>query len=275
MRRSINALDLVLQTRRSKKRSSGIKTAVIGCNIDPFCGRAGELAVRYELSSYDLITTRDKKSEEYISRVRGAGQGKCFPDIVFAMPKEWLYEKKPEALGICAYRRGGADNLVFYRRLARAADSYIEKCGKRVLLFAFDIESENDLAAAVTIRSLCRHPEMTEIIAHTDNGSSILAGLARCERLIAVRFHSMVMSLLAKIPFMPVCYSEKSVNMLKDLNYDGKIYELDNVTEDALIGFALNGGSAFALPEATAENARSHFELFKKDILCTEGEAAK
>ncbi len=198
------------------------KRAVLSCNISDFPNRFAERVIKKQLSRYDFITVRDKYSYEYIKSELPRIDCEYYPDIVFSLPKEAITDKPCEgALGISAY--GLADKAA-NERLAKIADEFTDKTGNRVLLFALDIGSENDLGAAKMIKGIMKHGDMAEIIKH----DAMLRNIKRCEKLIGIRFHSAVISLMAGVPLIPLTYSNKTERMLTDIGFDGDIFSLND-----------------------------------------------
>ena len=257
LRRMQSLYTFIRREKQRRKLTKGIPTAVIGCNIGPFSSGILERRLLDKLRSYDLVTVREQYSADYLRRNRIACA--CYPDIAFTLPDGWIPEASGEkCLGISAYRREGADNLSLYRAMAYAADAFVRRTGNRVLLFALDLGRENDLSAAYTIRSLSDFPEQLEIIPHDDCGGHVIAGLRRCGCVIAVRLHMTVMALRLEIPFVPVAYSQKTWNLLRDLNYPGEIFSVDSVDEKAL-DEAVRTARVFPVSRDCLAAAQGHF----------------
>lgn len=268
LRRIQSLYTFMRRERQRRKLTRGIPTAVIGCSIGPFSSGIPERRLLDKLRSYNFITVREQYSADYLRQNRIACA--CYPDIAFTLPDGWIPEASGEAcLGISAYRREGMDNLPLYRAMSAAADTFIRRTGNRVLLFALDLGRENDLSAAYTIRSLSDFPEQMEIIPHDDCGGHVIAGLRRCGCLIAVRLHMAVMALRLGIPFVPVAYSQKTWNLLRDLNYPGEIFSVDSIAEKAL-DEAVRTAQTFPVSRDYLEAAQGHF-IKVRELLQSQG----
>lgn len=241
--------------------------SIIGCNIGPFINKFAELLSIVEMKKYSLITVREKYSFEFLKKNVSNIKAYNFPDIVFGLPEEWIPKINNEGcLGISAYRRSNIDNLSFYKKMALVADEYIKENNKRVLIFAFDIENENDLVAAYTIKDLCENKDMVEIICHNDNGDNIIRNMARCEKMITVRFHLAVMAIRMGISFLPVIYSDKTDNMLNDLNYLGDRLYINDFKAEELIN-KLKTIKPFEVDKNIFEQAKMHTRVFEREML--------
>ncbi len=248
-------------------RKNQLPTASICCNIGPFVNGAAKFLIVQKLKRNKLVTVRETFSLEFMKKNCRKVPSYSYPDIIFAMPDEWLPKKSGEGcLGISAYRRAGRNNLSFYKKMAQIADDYIDKTGKKVLLFAFDIENENDTAAAISIKALCRNQNNVELVFHNDDGSNIINNFARCEKIVSVRFHSSILAIKMGIPFVPIIYSGKTRNVLTDLKYHAKQFDMEDFEADD-INRELKNAVIFIPEEKVSENAKNHSIIFDEMML--------
>lgn len=262
LRRLAGVYRFIKNERQRKKILKGMPTAVIGCNIGPFTGKIQESQILKKLRSYDTITVRERFSEQYLN----ANNIPCsyFPDIAFTIPDEWIPRTgHGNCLGISAYRRQGENNMPFFLAMAKTADKFIMRTGEKVLLFAFDLGEENDMAAASTIRTLSEFPNQIEIIAHDDCGENIIKGIKRCSCVVAARFHMIVMALRMGISFVPVAYSNKTRNLLNDINYNGNVYSIESIDEYNIDELILNA-KPFSVSDEYILSAHGHIEKIKE-----------
>lgn len=230
------------------------KRAVISCNISDFPNKLAEKVIRKQLSRYDFITVRDKYSHGYIKSVLPDVQCEYYPDIVFSLPREAIAERECEgALGICAY--GLADSET-NAAMASIADEYIERTEKKTLIFALDTGNENDVKAAETIKNGMKHSARAEIHKY----DAILKNIKRCSKFIGVRFHSIVISLLADVPVIPVSYSPKTTRMLSDIGFNEEIFELDNLNYENLKRKIFSELESFAISDEITSAAAMHIK---------------
>lgn len=249
-----------------RKKIKGLKTAAIGCNIGPYKGLVGKTLVKWKIKSYDLISVRDRPSYEFIKKYAPKTSVNIFPDLVFSMPDEWIPNVKNEGfLGISTYRCSFKSNLQYYKIIAQTADKFIEKTNKKVLLFAFDMEQENDLCAAYTILSLMNYKDSAEIISHIDDGTNILYNLKRCSVALSIRFHMAITAARIGLPFVPVAYSDKTVNALKEFGYNGEIFNIRNITAEKLLS-AIYAAKPLANVFKLKEETRRHSDCLKQLI---------
>lgn len=264
----ISVIYFIKEELERRRMLKGIKTAAVGCNIGPYEGILRKKLITWKLRSYDFISVRDMPSYEFVKNNAMGVQGFYCPDIVFSMPDEWIPNVECEGhLGISAYKNILSSNMHYYRTMAETADKFIEKTGKRVLLFAFDMEHENDLCAAHTILSIMKHADSAEIIAHAGNGDNIVYNLKRCSGVIGTRFHMSIMAIRLGIPLVSIAYSEKTVNALRGIGFTGKIFGIDDIDSEQLLE-ELDGAAAFDESFITRikNEAGGHSECLKKII---------
>lgn len=196
----------------------GIKSAAIGFNLGPFDKRnIGLFLSKWELKYKDLITVRDRMSFNLLTTGRTKLSANLFPDIVFSQSNEKKTSKY--SLGVSVYRSKNPkyDNFLNYESMAKLVDNHIKKSGGKVALFAFDSEDENDLVAAHYIKTMSQYKENIEIIPYLNDSNYFIEKFSECEKIVGIRFHSSVLALGLGIPFFSVYYSNKTVNLMKDL----------------------------------------------------------
>ncbi len=249
-----------------------LPTFAIGCNVGPCAGKTAQVVVDTELKRYQMITVRDSASYRYIKAYWPKKQVMCYPDILFSLPDDAIPEKTGEdCLGITAYRQLDKDNLHYYNTMARVADDYIAATGKKVILFAMDVEGENDLSAAYTILSLIEQREMVEICAHLGNGDNIIRNFARCKTVISARFHGCVLAMRMGIPLIPVIYSAKTTNLLSDIGFNGRYFHIDQVDAQILSPMAIGELPVFLVGARIFEMAKGHFNALREALESIQG----
>lgn len=222
----INRTKELFYLKRAKKR--GCRLGVIGCNVGPFASPIHRQVAVNELSLYDLITVRDKASYDFIKARTKCPDLQLHPDILFGL-KNTLSDnthQSDNSLCISVYKDGG--DGCYNQKMAALADSYIEKTGDRVKLLIFEATEKSDVISAGKIYSLAKHKDKIDIITHR-TGKEIINAVCACRCIVCTRFHSIVMAILAEKSLVPIVYSNKSQNLLKDLNYDGVIYSFDDM----------------------------------------------
>lgn len=213
-----------------------IKSALIGCNLGPFDKHnIGFQLAKLELKYKDLVTVRDSESYDLLYKNKNfRNKVEYYPDIVFSHKINKNEKLERKSLGISAYRSldSKIDNQKTYKNLSIIADRYIEKYKRKVYIFAFDCERENDLVAAEYIKKYSKYKEYIEIIPYLGDMDEVKNKMRYCEAMIAVRFHSAILSGVLNIPFWAISYSNKMKNLMIDNDGGNYLSEITDIEDD-------------------------------------------
>ena len=236
--------------------------------MEPLDSPVKRFLIRKKLNKFKLITCRDQASYRWLQKNTRKPEVACLPDIWFSFPEEWIpRSEKREMLGISLmHRAGDSEDCPYYRAMAEAADEWVRKTGKSVMLMAFDTGKEDDPFACRAVRALMQFPDSVELAAHRD-GTEIPAAFARCEKIIGARFHSMVLALRMGIPFFPVIFREKMRNLIQDLHYPVSGCEIDRINQKAISVFLDEKKTPFALQTEYLLSAKRHTQLLKQAMI--------
>lgn len=235
----------------------------LGCNIEPLDHPLKQFLIRRKLNRFKLITCRDQVSYRWLRDKTQKPAVHHAPDILFSIPEQWLPAVEGSGkLGISLMHRvGDQADCPYYREMAEAADGWIRQTGKSVILMAFDTGEENDLFACNAVRALMQYPDQAEIVSHSDC-TEIPAAFAQCEKIIAARFHGIVLALRMGIPLYPLIFREKARNLLKDIEYPFPVSELDHIDKASLHAFLETPQMPCPLNEDIFVRAKEHTQLF-------------
>ena len=234
--RYLNAL------RVGKWMRKGFKSAIIGCNVSTFSSKMAECTTKKEFRTFGLATVRDEKTLRFARSLKSSDRLHVFPDMLFSLPPSFFPAKKEAGgpLGISVYRSKylPVENDTYYNVMAAFCDQYIEKTKNAVHFFAFDTGLEDDTLAAEEIRKRMKHADQTKFFPHQNVNSRLLPEMAKCSAIVCTRFHAIVLAMRLGIPFVPISYSEKTENLLRDIGYTGEkitFSEMDDTTPAALM----------------------------------------
>ena len=259
-----------------KARNKGKKIITLGCNLGPYNDRLGVLLTLSELGKNSLITVRDRASFDLVSSNKKLNNLYLADDIVYNL--DFLSVTKIKSgLGISAFRstHAGENNYDNYQALAKIANEYIKKNNKVVKIFAFDSETENDLAAAHHILDLIENKNMVKVVPYIGNIERFLSEFSSCECQIAIRFHSAILSDLFKIPFYPIAYSNKMKEFIGDKFPNFNVINISSLQVDKLdclnVVEDLSNLTSLCSPSSYENNSKIHFDelerLWKKEYV--------
>ena len=242
----------------------------LGCNMEPLDTPLKQFLIRKKLNRFKLITCRDQVSYRWLRDKTQRPAVHYAPDILFSIPEQWLPKaRNPEKLGISLMHRvEDAEDCAYYRAMAEAADKWIRETGKGVILMAFDTGKEDDLFACNAVKALMQYPNKAEIVSHRDC-TEIPAAFAQCEKIIAARFHGIVLALRMGIPLYPLIYREKARNLLNDIAYPFPVSTLARIDKASLQAFLEKPQMAYSLNQDIYEAAKEHAQLLAQALTAT------
>lgn len=243
----------------SKQKMKYRNCAVVDCSIELVNSKLSALFTRDALMKYNHISCRDSYSYDFIRKYTKKNNVFCYPDIVFS---ENVPKRHGDCLGIAPVRRMYGDvNYEYYKKLAEAADSFVEKYDRKVLLFAFNNGVENDISACGSIKNMMKYGDCAETVIYNSDIDYFYSRIAECGKMIASRFHSGVLALAAEIPL--ICISD--TNKLCDLcRVFGVTYLKRDDNGTALVDFTANNDEAIKVPDRVKEDAKKHISSLGK-----------
>lgn len=123
-------------------------------------------------------------------------------------------------------------------------------------------EAEGDEAAVNQILGKTRSENIKPFY-YYGNISEALNEIASSEIIISTRFHAVVLGLVFQKKLIPIIYSNKTRNMLNDINYKGKMLEIDKMPDldiSKIDDYLYEYGDVSAI----GKEAKKHFEKLDK-----------
>lgn len=155
------------------------------------------------------------------------------PDIVFSL-KEELLDKKKDNVGISVMNFARKPELKdYYLDYENKMIELIQKLvqnGKKITLFSFS-EPEGDLVAINRIlKNLSsKIADNIKVSSYQGNINEFLNELSQQEAIVSARFHAMILSQVFEQGIYPLVYSNKTLNVLKDIKLDQNYCEIKKI----------------------------------------------
>jgi len=176
---------------------------------------------------YKGVSFRDSYSAELFSEL---GNIMAAPDILFG------YENYPEynigkGVGISVISPENKLTIdkyadKYYNIIAGLCELLISR-KIPVTLFGFcDFEGDGEAVRRILNKLSDRSGVKTSI--YNGDIDSFLDEINGCESIIATRFHAMVIGMAMKKKVYPVIYSPKQLNVLSDIGFHGKVWNMYN-----------------------------------------------
>lgn len=203
------------------------KKFFLGCNFGPY--KTSDYLEQYGqiFSEATDVCFREQKSTELFQKLCNV---RTAPDIVFSMPSL----RKNIDLNTVGFTiistRGMLNEESYITKYVELINYYLKKHISRVYLFSF-CKAEGDEDIIEKIYFHLDDKQKIEKIFYNENLNAFMDIYSSVETMYCGRFHSMILSMLHGQKIYPVIYSEKMTNVLKDINYQGKIIQLSKFDE--------------------------------------------
>ena len=239
---------------------------VMGANFGPYHTEAYREKMAEIFANCRDVCFRDRYSAELFP-----GVARCAPDILFSypMPKVPVKERQVFVSVINCTGRDEAHSLTrfdesYVAHMARLLKSYLDE-GWRIVLSSFcenegDEEGIRKMLDAMGVDD--KNPGISLLCYDGTNTDVLLTAIAESERVVATRFHGVILALAAGRPVLPVVYSDKTLRVLEDLEFDGAVVDL---RAEASWVNAQNWENHTPLADSVRRDAQGHFK--KLDVV--------
>jgi colanic acid/amylovoran biosynthesis protein len=214
-------------------RLLGKAVFIIGCNIGPIYSRRGARYSRYCFALANAISVRDSASFTQLQSWNCRTPFQMGADLIFSYPLRPMAPPAAPArrLGISVVNvnRPESETAAYVNKLTELAKAHLlQDTSHEVTLFAFNggASGQNDSVPIARIAgNLTSFADRVGVQEYRPNVaiSEFLDSFAACDYIVGSRFHSLILALKFGIPFFPIAYSDKSLNLLHDIGYSGDI----------------------------------------------------
>ncbi|MEI4828898.1 polysaccharide pyruvyl transferase family protein [Bacillus sp. FJAT-53711] len=216
--------------REFKKRDKPI--FILGANFGPFETEQFLNDYKKFFELCDDVCFRDLYSYELFKNL---SQVRYAPDIVFQMNVDKYKElRNKNSVGFSIidvrHKKGLSNYYDDYIASTVKSIELLVNRGHDCCLMSF-CEQEGDLQIINTIKSFLS-PEILKNVSvynYKGNLKEAINLIASFKLLVAARFHANIIALLLGIGVMPIIYSPKTTNMLKDINFDDTLVNMEEL----------------------------------------------
>jgi colanic acid/amylovoran biosynthesis protein len=253
-------------------RILGKAVFIIGCNIGPIHSKVGERFTRYCFALANAVSVRDSASFALLEFWRCRTPYTMGSDLIFSYPFK-LSRKispQPRRLGISVVNvnRPKAETALYVQKLAELARVHLHKgVGQEVTFFGFNGggNGQNDsLPIAAIVRQLEAYHRQIKVQQYGPSVaiSEFVESFVSCDYVVCSRFHSVVLALSFGIPFFPIVYSGKTLNLLHDIGYTGEVghyLTMKDVDARAVLTELNRPERSLSVSRHYIESSHSHF----------------
>jgi polysaccharide pyruvyl transferase WcaK-like protein len=240
--------DTVYQSLRYAKKA-GAKTVVWAASIGPFKETQRTKFRADILKNVDLITVREKDSQEFLRSLGVIDNVKLVADPAFLLNKS-----KPAGFNLSInggkmlvgigmsslISNYGLDRHKYTNAFAEFITSLWKKEDARFILVPHVTETDsinNDMAACESLRSLLPAECPIQTLDKNLDACEMKYFIAQCDYFIGARTHSTIASMSSGIPTASIAYSSKAWGINKLLfDSDEYVLPIGDVTKDKLTG---------------------------------------
>lgn len=154
-----------------------------------------------------------------------------------------------------------------YQRVIIELIKYFKNKNYEVELFSFCENEEKDEEAIDEIISLIENKnEKVSKYFYNGNIDDAITELASGKIIIGSRFHANVLAMLLKKNIIPIIYNDKTREMLKDINFQGKFIDIEKIDEFNISDLSEDVLNYKHDITREIENAELQFEALDKEL---------
>lgn len=240
------------------------KTYILGANFGPYRSKEYKNLVDRIISKCEDVCFRDKYSfEEFTNNHDNV---RYCPDIVFGLDstKYKINTENTAVISIidCAKK--------ISKNIKEKYENYIIEIIKKLveldikpILYSF-CKTQGDEQVINSIINKCNKEGIKNISKYFYRGNidEAIEIIAKSKIVIGTRFHAIILGILFKKEVVPIAYSDKTINVLKDLKFNGEIIDLKK-SEYPLVENLFDNIKKIKVQEIS-KNATQQFEALDK-----------
>jgi len=199
----------------------GIKTAMIGCSIEPKVIKNPKVTT--DLRKYSFIIARESITYNALLEA-GLSNAVLYPDPAFQLDRvdlplpEGFVEGNTVGINMShVVEEGGKTNDITIRNYERLIEDIIDKTDMGIALIPHVVWPEKD--DRITMQRLFeKYAHSGRVVMIEDHNCMELKGyIARCRFMVAARTHASIAAYSSSVPTLVVGYSVKAKGIAKDL----------------------------------------------------------
>ncbi|HJC99921.1 MAG TPA: polysaccharide pyruvyl transferase family protein [Candidatus Dwaynia gallinarum] len=233
---------------------------VMGSNFGPYYHKYQLKKYQHLLLNAYSVTFRDRNSVSLISSKQRENNIHYCPDLVFTLNVD-KYKLDSEYTLISVKSFSDNDvNKKYNDFIIHFIKKNIKKRKKMVLMSFCENEGDYDNAQCIYNKLNDFDKKYVQIYNH-QNIEDSLKIIANADKIIATRYHAMILAWIFKKPVFVISYSEKIENVIKDIAPNQAFTNLNDINENTFVRFTKYPKDYF---NNMCLNANKHFDVLTK-----------
>ncbi len=205
---------------------------ILGANFGPYKTQEYKNYIRNILKKAKDVSFRDNES---YNQFKDLDNVRYNSDIVFSLNLEGIKVEKKKKVIISVIDcdlKGLYDKKKDYENLILQLMKYFINKGFDITLMSFcKKQGDEKVIKSLLKRSSKKEKEHIHKFFYKGNINEALEEIAQSEIVIGSRFHANILGMLMKKKVLPIAYSDKTINVLKDINFQGTVIDIRKIEE--------------------------------------------
>lgn len=221
------------------------KPHILGCNFGPYYDERYLIEHKLQFAKVNEIFFREHYSCELFNDLNNVHYA---PDLVFNLDKSKfdITDKGYYVISVVNFNKDNDNSLIVkHRKYIEYLVRWIEKIredDKEAILMSFCTNQGDDGVINEILEELSDTVGIRTFYYSIEGIEKAVSLISNCRGIIASRYHAMILGFLFNKKVLPICYSKKMNNVLKDIGYSGLIAD---VREDLYPKLSLNDIKTF------------------------------
>lgn len=239
---------------------------ILGSNFGPYYTKKFYKMHRDLFKNAKDVCFRDYYSYSMFNSLENV---RSAPDIVFTLKTDNIKMEEENKIVISVInpkKKVGIQYYNDYLDFILSQINYYIKHGFRVTLMSF-CKEEGDEDMIDTIISKIGNLHLREKIDtyfYNGNINQALNILGTSKIIVGSRFHANILGLIMKKTIVPIAYSDKTINVLNDLCFNGKVYDIRKKDDMNFDNFDINSLNYVMDVTPVQMAAEKHFKILDK-----------
>ncbi len=217
-------------------RAGRVRLHACGISVGPFATYEHETAVARYLKSFETISVRDPASYDRVVQLAPNTELTQGFDLALLLPEFTGQPRPSETAGgarpilgvsVCTSASRGGDSVADEARLnatLRLVDRAVRLTGASVRLVVMNgHERHGDSALTASLAQQLDASADVEVVPYSPNVPVLVAAIAECTAMIAMRLHAAVFAFASEVPVLIAAYHTKSRDFVEAVGYPSRV----------------------------------------------------